>query len=196
MTFTRVSGPVLGPEPSGWEAGMVPSNPGVLRLEDGSFRMFYDVAGQGDARRIGEARSDDGISWERVGNAPVLEPRVDVNPNDPFYDGIAVEAPHPVLGKSAEGRPLLRVYYGALDALGRRSIGLAARYAPAAGALERAVGPVFSSSLGPGQPCVDVRPGYSLLFVTQLEGRTKSEQIPAVAAGVSPADADLPPRAE
>jgi hypothetical protein len=194
--FTHSAAPLLGPDPNNWEAGKTPANPGVVRLEDGSFRMFYDVAHDADGRLIGEARSDDGVVWTRVGDAPVLAPQMDVNPDDPFYDGIAVEAPYPVLGKSAEGRPLLRVYYGALDALGRRSIGLAARYDPAQGALERAVGPVFGGSLGPGQPCVDVRPGYTLLFVTQLKGRTKSEQIPAVAAGVSPADAKLPPRAE
>jgi len=198
-TFTRVPGPVLGPDPNGWEKGKVPENPGVVRLDDGTFRMFYDVPAdehEGKSRKIGEARSNDGVSWERVGNAAILEPQVDVNKDDPFYDGIAVEAPHPVLGKSAEGRPLLRLYYGALDALDRRSIGLAARYDPAAGAFERAIGPVFGGSPGPGQPCIEVRPGYSLLFVTQIAGRSKSQQFPAVAAAVSPADAVLPPRAE
>ncbi|MBK9263706.1 MAG: hypothetical protein IPM54_28370 [Polyangiaceae bacterium] len=192
LTFVRVSGPILGPDPNGWEGGQVPASPGVVRLDDGSFRMFYEVAGDGSEKRIGEARSDDGVAWQRVGDAPVLAPRMDVNLEDPFYDGVAVFAPFPVLGKSAEGRSILRVYYGGRDALGRMSIGLAARYDPASGALERAATPVFGGSLGPSEPCVEVRPGYSLLFVTQLEGRTKSEQIPAIAAAVSPADAVLP----
>lgn len=194
--FTRVPGPVLGPDPNGWEKGEIPANPGVVRLDDGSLRMFYDVAGDGDSRSIGEARSVDGISWERIGNAAILEPQIDTNPDDPLYDGLAVEAPLPVLGTSAEGRRMLRLYYGARDALGRRSIGLAARYEVTGGKLERAISPVFGGSLGPGQPWVDVRPGYALLFVTQLRGSSKSQQIPAVAAAVSPADAVLPPRTE
>lgn len=193
VKFDPSIGPTLEPDSTGWEAGKVPSNPGVVRLDDGSFRMFYDVPFDG-GRRIGEARSDDGITWQRVGNAAVLEPRKDSNPDDPFYDGASVEAPYPVLGKSSEGRPILRVYYAAIDSTGRRSIGVAARYTPAEGPLERAIGPVFNNSLGPGQPCVDVRPGYSLLFVTQLEGTSKSERIPASAAAISPADAVLPPR--
>jgi len=192
VTFTKAAGPVLGPAPIGWDAGRVPSSPGVVRLDDGSLRMFYQVAGDGAEQRIGEARSDDGLTWERVGNAAVLAPRADVNPEDPFYDGVAVGSPLPVLAKSPEGRPSLRVYYGARDVLGRLSIGLAARHDAASGPLERAVSPVFGGSLGPTEPCVVVRPGYSLLWVTQLEGSTKSEQIPAVAAAVSPADATLP----
>ena len=193
-TFTRESGPVLAPVSGTWEGGAVPANPGVVQLDDGSFRMFYDVTDAGGVRRIGEASSTDGLSWMRVGDAPTLEPRVDTNPDDPLYDGDSVGAPYPVLGKSSEGRSVLRVYYEAQDALDRRAIGLAARYDPVAGAFERAVGPVFSGSFGPGQPCVLVCQGYSLLLVTQLEGRSKSEQIPAVAAGISPADAVLPPR--
>ncbi len=195
-TFTRQATPVLAPEPNGWDAGKMPASPGVVRLDDGSFRMFYDVPFNGDARRIGEARSEDGVTWKRVGETAALEPRKDINSNDPFYDGASVEAPYPVLGKSAEGRPILRVYYAAIDALGRRSISLAARYSPSDGPLDRAVGTVFNDSLGPGQPCVDVRPGYALLFVTQLEGSSTSKQIPAIAAAVSPADAVLPGRTQ
>ena len=195
--FVRESGPVLAPEPNNWEAGEVPSSPGVVRLEDGSFLMFYDVAGdKPDSRRIGEARSADGISWTRVGTGAALEPQVDVDENNLFFDGVAVEGPYPVLAQSSEGRPMLRVYYAALDARGRRAIGLAARFDAASGALERAIGQVFGGSPRPKEPCVLVRPGYSLLFVTQFKGTSKSEQIPAIAAGLSPVDAVLPPPAE
>ncbi|HRI66174.1 MAG TPA: hypothetical protein PK156_18125 [Polyangium sp.] len=192
VTFLREPGPVLGPESSNWEAGKMPSSPGVVRLDDGSFLMFYDVAGDAEnSRRIGEAHSADGISWTRVGNAAVLEPQVDVDENNLFFDGVAVEAPYPVLAKSSEGRSMLRVYYAALDAHGRRAIGLAARFEATSGALERSIGQVFGGSLRPGEPCVLVRPGYSLLFVTQFEGSFKSQQIPAIAAGLSPIDAVL-----
>lgn len=198
VQFDRSFKAALEPDPTNWEAGNVPANPGVVRLDDGSFRMFYDVPMSigGGGRRIGEAQSDDGVTWQRVGKTPALEPRQDINADDPFYDGVSVEAPYPVLAKSAEGRSILRVYYAAIDALGRRSISFAARYNPSNGPLDRAVGTVFNDSLGPGQPCVDVRPGYSLLFVTQLEGTSKSQQIPAIAAAVSPADAVLPPRTQ
>jgi len=197
VTFDHLAAPVIGPNSaaSSWEMGNVPANPGVVRLEDGTFRLFYDVLVEPGVRKIGEAVSKDGVTWERL-DGPMLEPRADVNPDDPYYDGVSVGAPQPVLGKSSEGREILRVYYEALDALGRRSIGLAARYIEVEGALDRGIGPVFAGSLGPGQPCVHVRPGYSLLFVTQKEGTSKSEQIPAVAAGIAPADALLPPRTQ
>lgn len=194
VSFIRESSPVLAPVTGTWEQSAVPANPGVVMLEDGSLRMFYDVADAAGIRRIGEAASPDGLSWTRVGNGPALEARVDTNPDDPFYDGVSVGAPYPVLGYSSEGRSILRLYYEALDALDRRAIGLAGRYDPAGGVFDRAISAVFGGSLGPGQPCVLVCQGYTLLFVTELEGRSKSQQIPAIAAGVSPADAVLPPR--
>jgi hypothetical protein len=194
IMFTREPAPVFAADPSAWDAGNVPANPGVVRLDDGSFRMFYDVPSDNGGRQIGEARSDDGLMWERVGNASVLEPRNDINPDDLFYDGASVGAPYPVLGTTAEGRRVLRVYYAAIDALNRRSIGIAARYTPSEGPLQRAIAPVFNNALGTTQPCVVVYPGYSLLFATQLAGTSKSQQIPANAAALSPADAVLPPR--
>lgn len=196
LQFTRESGPVLGPDSSGWEEGHVPSSPGVVRLDNGSFLMFYDVLDAGETRRIGEAFSTDGISWARVGHGPVLEHQVDIDEDNPFFDGVSVEAPYPVLAQSAEGRPMLRVYYGAKDARGRRSIGLAARFDASSGALERAVGPVFGGSLGPEEPCVLVRPGYSLLYVSQVAGSFESQQYPVIAGAVSPVDAVLPARTE
>lgn len=195
VTFDHLPAPVLAPDPneSSWESGKPPSNPGVVRLEDGTFLMFYDVEVEPGVRKMGEAFSQDGVEWERFPGGPVLEPRVDTNPEDPYYDGISVGAPYPVLGKSSEGRKILRVYYEATDRMGRKSIGLIASNLLLDALFDRAIGPVFSGSLGPGQPCVVVRPGYSVLFVTQTQGTGKTEKIPAVAAGVAPADAILPP---
>ncbi|MDC3958761.1 hypothetical protein [Polyangium jinanense] len=193
--FARVPGAVLGPDASGWEAGAVPRSPGVVVLDDGSFRLFYEVPGPGDAARIGEARSDDGVTWTRVGDGPALAPAPAGEGAEPPYDGAWVGAPAPVLARSAEGRPILRVYYAARDSLGRAVVGLAARFDPGSEkSLERAASPVFGSgsSLGPHEPCVLVRPGHTLLFSTQRAGRTKSANYPAVAAGVAPADVSLP----
>ncbi len=194
-SFVREPGPVLGPETSGWEAGAVPRSPGVVRLEDGSFRMFYEVSGPSGSR-IGEARSDDGRTWIRLGQGPVLVPSASDDPAQPPYDDAGVGAPYPVLARSAGGRAILRVYYSALDSAGNRTVGLAARFGDdGMGPLERAASPVFGSgsSLGPREPCVLVRGTYALLFATQRAGRANSADYPAVAVGVAPADAALPP---
>lgn len=194
-SFSRVSGPVLGPEAQGWEAGAVPKSPGVVVLDDGSLRMFYEVPAPDGSARIGEARSDDGVSWIRVGSAPALEPSKASGTEVP-WDDAWVGSPFPVLARSAEGRPILRLYHGAHDTLGHAVIALASRFDPAAAnPLERATSPVFGSgsSLGPDEPCVFVRPEATLLFATQRAGRTKSANHPAVAAGVAPANATLLP---
>ncbi|XYI03425.1 hypothetical protein ACMHYB_28115 [Sorangium sp. So ce1128] len=200
VAFEREPAPVLAPRSSdeeGWERGAIPGSPGVVRLPDGSFRMFYAVAGGGDASSVGEARSDDGLVWERVGGGPALSPAslpgAGALEGEPF-DSVAVFDPAPVLAVSATGRSSLRVYYAARDSAGRSAIGLAARWGHD-GPLQRAVAPVFgaSSALAPRAPWVAVYPGFSLLFVTQAAGTREGQRYPAVAAGVAPADAALPP---
>lgn len=202
--FEREPAPVLAPlasDEGSWERGAIPGSPGVVRLPDGSFRMFYAVASDGDASSVGEARSDDGLVWERVGGGPALAPASRsgagalAGEGEPF-DSVAVFDPAPVLAVSTTGRASLRVYYAARDSAGRSAIGLAARWGHD-GPLQRAVAPVFgaSSALAPRAPWVTVYPGFSLLFVTQAAGTREGQGYPAVAAGVAPADAALPPRA-
>ncbi|WP_437900932.1 hypothetical protein [Sorangium sp. So ce124] len=207
LAFTREPAPVLAPaaDGDGWERGAIPRSPGVVRLPDGSLRMFYEVAGEAGASFLGEARSDDGLAWERVGGGPALEPASIVGAGAPEgagapaaegepFDSAAVSDPAPALAVSATGRPLLRVYYAGRDSAGRSAIGLAARLGHD-GPLERAVAPVFgaSSALSPRAPAVAVYPGFSLLFVTQAAGTRDGQGYPVVAAGVAPADAALPP---
>ncbi|WP_437803439.1 hypothetical protein [Sorangium sp. So ce693] len=207
LAFTREPAPVLAPaaDGDGWERGAIPRSPGVVRLPDGSLRMFYEVAGEAGASFLGEARSDDGLVWERVGGGPALEPASIVGAGAPEgagapaaegepFDSAAVSDPAPALAVSATGRPLLRVYYAGRDSAGRSAIGLAARLGHD-GPLERAVAPVFgaSSALSPRAPAVAVYPGFSLLFVTQAAGTRRGQGYPVVAAGVAPADAALPP---
>jgi hypothetical protein len=193
-SFTKVPGPVLGPAPGTWEAGAVPSSPGVVQLDDGSFRMFYEVALPGSGTAVGEARSADGLAWTRLGTGPALAPTGTAasDAGAAPYDAAAVGGPFPILATSAEGRRILRVYYGAVDATGTKTIGLAARYGDD-GPLQRAVGPVFgtASPLGPSEPCVVAFTGFALLFATERSATTDPD--PAVAAAVAPATAALPP---
>lgn len=200
LSFTREPGPVLAPDTEGWEQGGVPASPGVARLWDGSFRMFYEVpaGGGGGATagaRIGEARSDDGIAWTRVGDGPALAPAPAVpgtSEADLPFDGASVGSPFPVTAISAAGERILRVYYGARSQSGLASVGLAARFGADA-PLERAVSPVFGagSSLEAREPCVVIYGGFSLLFATQRADIGEDDL--AVAAGVAPGTAVLPP---
>ena len=192
LAFTREAAPVLGPDAGSWEQGAVPRSPGVALLWDGSLRMFYEVPGQGTAgSRIGEARSEDGVLWTRVGEGPALEPAAGAGAEDAF-DGASVRAPFPVAALSSTGEQILRVYYSGAGQSGRSAIGLAARFGPD-GPLERALSPVFGagSSLGAREPWVLTLDTFSFLFVTQ---RTDTgEEDLAVDAGVAPATAALPP---
>jgi hypothetical protein len=193
MSFTKVEGPVLAPDPSGWEHGAPPASPGVLQLPDGSFRMFYEVALAAGRSAIGEAKSDDGVHWTRAGKGPALAPAGgDADAATAPYDGASVGSPFPATATSAEGRTILRVYYGAIDGSGNRSIGLAARYGTD-GPLQRAVSPVFgkTSTLGPREPCVVSFGDVAILYVTQSAGTT--DATPVVAEAVTPATATLPP---
>ena len=192
--FTRVAGPILAPAASGWEALGIPSSPGVVRLEDGSFRLFYAVTIAEDTQAIGEASSPDGVTWTRLAEGPALAPAAPLPGAEQPYDDASVGSPFPVLAASGDGRPLLRVYYGARDRLGNAVIGLAARYLDAPSSpLERAAAPVFGTSkpLSPREPCVLVYPGFTWLFATEKSASNADH--PAVAAAVAPALADLPP---
>lgn len=184
-SFSRVGdGPVLAMADGGWELSP-PRNPGVIRLTDGRFQLFYDA--ETDAGpAIGEARSDDGITWTRVGEAPVLAPASTI-------DAAGAEAPWPLVAESAEGRSIEYLYYGAVDADGKATVAIAAREGTT-GNFQRGTGAVFGSggSLGPTQPCVLRYPEHTLLFATQLAGISSAQQYPAVAIGVAPATIALP----
>src|SRR5262249_8840893 len=107
-------------------------------------------------------------------------------------DDGSVGSPFPMPAVSADGRRILRLYYGARDATGAATIGLAARYGTD-GPLERAVAPVFGTSkpLGPREPCVVAFDRFVLRYATEASSTTDSH--PAVAVGVAPGTAVLPP---
>ncbi len=186
VAFARAAGPpVLGISEAGWDEGMVPSSPSVVALADGALHLFYEAAHQGTTA-IGEARSDDGLSWRRT-PAPALAP------GGATWDERGVGAPFAVLSTSALGRELEWLYHHALASDGRRTIAVAAR--PLGDdAFDRAPSPVFGTlgSLSPTEPCVVRFDGFSLLFVTERAGKTSVLDYPAVAVGVAPATVSLP----
>jgi hypothetical protein len=175
-SFTREgSGPVL--------AGA--TNPGVVRLDDGSFRMFFEVKTDAGPA-IDEAASPDGVHWTTRKSGHALAPA------SGGYDARGAGSPAPMLATSETGRAILRVYYTATDAKGAVTIGLAARFGDD-GPLDRAVSPVFgtANSLGPHQPSVVAFKDFTLLFATQDSSSTS--KAPAIACGVAPGDVTLPP---
>ncbi|MBI4957476.1 MAG: hypothetical protein HY908_36045 [Myxococcales bacterium] len=194
VAFAREDAPVLGPASAGWDDGLVPRSPSVVRLPDGSFRMFYEVALGADESAIGEAASADGLVWQRLGEAPVLARRPELVDDLPAYDGASVGAPSAVLWVTSEGRAVLGVYYAATAEDGTRSIALAARYGTD-GALARGLGPVFGSDgdLDPTEPCIVRFASFAFLYATERAGSAASQDFPAVAVGVAPATVTLPP---
>jgi hypothetical protein len=192
-SFTKRPEPVFGPSDQGaWEGGAVPSDPSVIVLDDGSFRMFYE-AGRG----IGEASSIDGVHWERVSSEPALwpvpPPDFPVPEEDSVYepfDDVAVGGPHAVLDRSALGRRILRVYYAGSNRLGLWSLGMAARY-EGEGRLQRAYSRVLGNDFSPKGPSVAFFRDFTLVYFTAPENERDAASAPAIAVGVAPATVSL-----
>jgi hypothetical protein len=185
--------PVLGVATTGWDAGLVPTSPGVVSLEDGSIRLFYAACDTSSRCAIGEASSSDGVTFTRLGEGPVLAPwpaDAPTETGDPPYDDASVSGPAPWLTRSTTGRVLLRLYYGATDASGRRTVALASRDGTS-GPFVRALSPVFGTqvALSPREPALVPRVDHTLLFATQDADR--NDATPVIAAGVAPASATL-----
>jgi len=193
LHFTKVPVPVLTSDASvAWEEGATPSEPSVVQLDDGSFRMFYVAASS-----IGEARSFDGKRWERVAGGPAISPVAPPDfptPDaDSVYepiDDVRVSGPFAVMGTSSLGRRILRVYYAGLNRIGLWSLGLAARY-DGDGVLQRAYGPVLGNLYAPKGPSVLFFDDFTLLWFTAPEDRTKPDSAPAIGEGVAPATVSL-----
>lgn len=186
--FTKRPEPCLCAGGATWEGGAVVA-PAVLRV-GGAWTMFYESGGA-----IGEATSDDGLTFTRAGGAPVLTPRAPTGPladggvDDPFDDA-RVGDPHALLGASSEGRRVVHVYYTGENRLGATAIGLASRFD--GGALTRSTAPVFTRYDARG-PSV-VQKGALTLLVTG--GRTNEAQATTaggVLVGLAPATAAMPP---
>ena len=189
--FTRYgAGPVLAPVAAGWEQGRVPHSPSVLRRGAGDWVMFYalsrDAAAGGAA--IGEAVSEDGLRWTRVGAGPAWPQ------GGAAIDGGGADGPCVVSHQSPLGRRSEQLYYRAVDEAGVTRVALAARFEG-----ERAfVGANAAMFVGDAkrvlsQPWVVRHDDFTLLFVTQREPLAA---LPTVVAGVAPAAVKLPPRSD
>lgn len=188
VAFTKEPAPIFEAAASGWDAGALPASPSVIALPGGGFALFYEVALPDGAHAIGEARSTDGLAWTRTGVGPVLSPGAS---GEDAYDDAKVGAPCAIAGETELGRPVLRLYYQAESAAGVRTIGLAGRFED--GPFDHGASPVFGagSSRAPSEPAVIVFDGITFLFATQHKSGTSDS--PAIAAGVAPANAELPP---
>ncbi len=104
--------PVLGPRPeTSWEDDI--NRPVVLKLE-GKYRMWYTGQAKGHSA-IGCAQSEDGVSWTRLSDRPVLAPEA-------AWEKGAVMCPH--VEWEADSK-LYRMWYSAGDQYEPDAIGLA-----------------------------------------------------------------------
>lgn len=191
-TFSKTEGPVLCADPaSAWEGGAVGA-PSVHVARDGSYRLLYGANG-----RLGEARSNDGVSFVRTSDAPILAPRAPGGPlvpdaatDDPFDDD-AVGDPHAMLGTTSDGRPLTYVYYTGKNRLGAHVIGLAARFGDD-GALAANPTPVLSRFDAHGASVV--RNGsVTILYAGGRSSEASATWVPSVLGAIAPATSALAP---
>jgi hypothetical protein len=155
-------------------------------MPDGSWRMFY-----GAGAAIGEARSDDGLSWTRVDGDPrttAIDPVL--SPGSSFDRG-QVDDPVVLPRVTAAGRLQVRVLYTGYDTppgtpSRGSSIGFAARYGDA-GPLSRQATPVYAVGLHEAAPALFEYAAESLLYVHQDEtAQDRANPYVAIAAAVAP----------
>jgi hypothetical protein len=190
FTFTREPSPVLtaATPPVAWET-TAPRAPSVIVLPGGELRMFY-AAGNS----IGEARSTDGVRFERVGTTPVLAPRP---PSDvplqkgekPAFDRGAVADPFASVRITPAGRLHVRVLYtgyAAAPGASDSAIGFAARYGDT-GPLEANALAVYAVGRGERAPVFVEIGRRSFLYVEQdVVTLGTDPKRRALAAGVAP----------
>lgn len=180
IVFRKERGPVLFAG-DGWET-TPPRAPGAYLLPDGRVRLLY-----ASGVAIGEASSDDGVTFRRAG-APIL---------GPTEDAVRVSDPCPSPRVTPAGRVQLRVLYTHEDAAGGSSIRFAARYGDA-GALT--VQPIAVYAVGQRERAptfLDDGAGRTLLYVEQ-ERRLETGAVrlyPGIAGAVAPANVTLAPPA-
>ena len=172
-----------------------PRAPSVLRLPDGTFRMFY-----ASGVAIGEASSADGVHFTRLDadpSTPELDPVVVPSaPVDasalppgvkPPFDDLAVDDPSVARVVSEVGRVLYRLHYTGRDRRTGSAIGLAGRFGDR-GSFSRSPGPVYGGRSNPhvNAPTVARFPAFSLIYCD-----VDFESGQALGVGVAPASVKL-----
>lgn len=192
-TFTKDGAITLDGPKGAWETDP-PRAPSVARDDAGTWHLFY-----GSGTAIGEATSNDGLHFTRVGLAPLLEaapPAPDTLPEGvkPPFDDRAVDDPCVERALTQSGRTIWRVLYTGLDRRGGSGIGFAARYGDQ-GPLSRNPASVYSIKLHARAPAYARFDSFSLLFPTQdtssnLPGHDAHKQ--AIGIAISPSRTFLP----
>jgi hypothetical protein len=184
--FIASPGPIVDAASVPWGAS-APTGPGVVRLPDGTYEMFF-AADAGGRSAVGRAWSDDLIAWTVDPEGPVLEP----GRGGPA-DEVALGSPCPVVATSAEGRGILYVYFTATAADGTQSIALAARFLDGGERdFERSSSAMYAPAgdARPREPSVVRFDAFTFLFVTEQGGSDGTQAV--VPALVAPATVTLP----
>lgn len=202
-TFTKSPAPVLARDPTvAWET-TTPAAPSVAVYPDGRIRMLY-AAGLS----IGEAESEDGLSWRRLDadpstpeDDPVLSPSAPVDgegdggsANGPF-DTAQVSDPCLAPRITPAGRLEVRVLYTGFTAppgapSRASAIGFAARYGDA-GPLIRQAQAVLTLAKHEAAPALFEWSEQSMLYV-HMDETTATPPYRAIAAAYAPAQDLLP----
>ncbi len=152
--FTKDGSPITLAGAKGlWEVDP-PRAPAVVRMDDGTFRLFY-----ASGSSIGEAASDDGLSFTRLdGNPSTPEPDPVVTATEPVdpstlpegvrlpFDDLAVDDPWVERVLTPIGRVQWRLHFTGRDRRGGSSIGFAGRFGDS-GVFEKRAGFVFGGKL-------------------------------------------------
>lgn len=196
-TFVKEPAPVLTrSEGIAWE-GEALHAPSVVVLPDGRFAMFYAASGF-----LGEARSDDGVHFERVDADPSTSP-VDpvlgpaplpvapLAPGErPPFDTAGVSDPCALARLDVSGRLVVRVLYTGFDGSGTTTIGFAARFG-VQGRLERQSVPVYAVDQKEAAPALYEGKGGVFLYVTQERRIDATRAYTAIAAAFAPGNVRL-----
>lgn len=171
-----------------WEEGGLEA-PSIHRGFDGKFHLIY-----GSSIDLGEAVSEDGITFQRVRGEPILSPMGTVPlaegaEEDEVFDSAAVGDPAVVLTTSELGRPITMIYYTGTNRLGRTVIGLAARLGDD-GVVERNFVPVLARYDARG-PSVLRRGEVTLLYAAGRSSEVASNWKSVIVGAVAPADRTL-----
>lgn len=189
-TFQKAPAPVLVRDAaSPWETTPL-SGPTAYVDAAGKLHLFY-----ASGSSIGEAESDDGVTFRKLGvvlgPAPPPAPG-SLAPNEkPPFDAARVADPCVSIRTTPAGRVHVRVLYTGEDEGGATTIGFAARYGDS-GALERASVPVYAVGQREAAPALAEAGEGTFLYVQQERRGLGSEGYLAVAAAFAPGNVELP----